>query len=96
MSGRLCYVESLSDATDFCFGSIDNTSASSSFVFMLPQTNIDRDFFSEWVDKYNISALIIVSDNIVDSSYIFKKPKIISLIDVRQAFEIRQAINKLD
>lgn len=63
---------------------------------MLPQTNIDRDFFSEWIDEYNISALIIVSDQTVDSSYIFKKPKMISIVDSKQALEIKLVMDSLD
>lgn len=68
----------------------------SSFIFMLPHDNIKQSFFSEWVDKYNVVGLIIVSNVRIDSTYIYLKPKLITTIDYKQAYQIEEQLNKME
>ena len=56
------------------------------WIFILPNQNIDKEFFKTWVDKYNILSLVIISDAPVDSSSIFIKPVLISIINEESAF----------
>lgn len=74
-----------------CFNnpaSKDPTQHTDDWIFMLPHENIDKDFFKSWIDKYNIKALIIVSDTLMDSTYIFLKPQYISVIDTYKARDL--------
>ena len=52
---------------------------------MLPHQKVEKKLFETWIDKYNIAALIIISDSKFDSSFIFIKPTIISLISSESA-----------
>ena len=55
-----------------------------SYIIMLPHANIDKSFFTKYLNKYNIQGLIIVTDMVVDTTYLFKKPNLISLINEKQ------------
>ena len=60
----------------------------------MPNQNIDKEFFKSWIDEYNVLSLIIISDAPVDSSSIFLKPSIISVIGEESAFKIQTMVSE--
>ena len=53
----------------------------SSWVVILPHYGIRKEFFETMVDKYNVVALLVLSDSVVESSSMFLKPEFIGVID---------------
>ena len=84
-------MEGIENAQEECFDQVASSAeelAEKSWIFILPHSNIDKQFFQTWVDDFNIRALIIVSDAPIDSSSIFLKPSIISVISEKEATKI--------
>lgn len=70
-----------------CFDLLNSTQGP--WIFVLPNQNIDKEFFRTWIDQYNVLSLIIISDAPVDSSSIFIKPELISIMSEEAAFQMQ-------
>ena len=90
--GYLCFVMGIEHAQQNCFDVLNSTEGP--WIFILPNQNIDKEFFKSWIDEYNVLSLIIISDAPVDSSSIFLKPSIISVIGEELAFKIQTMVSE--
>jgi hypothetical protein len=48
---------------------------------MIDSYDIPSEFFTEWIDKYNVTILLLIGDDLLFKQSVYTKPKVISIID---------------
>ena len=56
---------------------------------MMSSKNITKEFYTSWIDKYNVTIFLSIDEDIDFSSKVYTRPLIISVLDDETATAIQ-------